>query len=191
MNNNKPKAKSNATALKHVASLLPIVALGMNGIHDRRQLEINIRYADQENLFGMWIRITKAGRAPGKFIVEMGRPLELPTVSSPIEDPVQFLRLFLRNRKPATIILKITLQPAYPEPVFHAIKANMNRGLEYTKLVVYEVPFGANNRRAVFENHRRNTAARTITSRVTSAALNPATALGRKRLMREFNDLTR
>ena len=193
MNNNKPKPKSNATALKHVASLLPVVALGMNGIEDRRQLEINIQYADQENPFGMWIHITKAARAPGKFVVEIGRPRAMPIVSSPLEDPVQFLRLFLRNRKPATIILKITLQPAYPVlgPIVHAVAANVARGLEYTRLVVYEVPFGANNRRAVVENHRRNTAGRTIASRVTSAALNPSTALGKSRLMREFNNLTR
>jgi len=186
MNNNNAPKKTNATALKHVASLLPVVALGMNGIQDHRPLEITIQYADQENPFGMWMNITKAPRAPGNFVVEIGRPRAMPILSSPIADPVQFLRLFLRNQKPATIILKITLQPAYARPVARAVAANARRGLEYTRLVVYEV---ANNRRNVFENQRRNTAGRKIAAGITSAALNPATKLGRSRLMREFNDL--
>ena len=185
-NNNAPK-KSNATALKYVESFLPVVALGMNGVQDRRPLEIYIHCFDQENpLFGSWIAITKAPRssAPGKFVVEIAaRP------GPPIADPVQFLRLFLRNRRPATIISKVTLQPAYPRPAARAIAANARRGLKFAPFVVYEV--AADNRRNVFENQRRNAAGRKIAAGITSAALNPATNLGRRRLMREFNNMTR
>jgi len=182
MNNNNAPKKTNATALKHVASLLPVVALGMNGVRDRRPLEIYIHCFDQENpLFGSWISITKAP-SPGKFIVEIAaRP------GPPIADPVQFLRLFLRNRRPATIIAKVALQPAYPRPGARAIVANARRGLKFAPFVVYEV--AADNRNNVFENQRRNAAGRKIAAGITSAALNPSTNLGRRKLMREFNDL--
>ena len=182
MNNNKPKPKSNATALKHVASLLPVVALGTNMIfQDRRQLEIGIGYAPDQGAGG-FIRIAKS-RLPGKFIVQIGDSQAM----TPIADPVQFLRLFLRNQRPATIVItRVGLRHSYDPPIWNAVRANAARGLQYVDLAVYEVP---GDRRKVFENQRRNTAGRVIANRVTSAALNPATVLGKRRLMREFNDL--
>jgi len=182
--NNSPK-KTNATALKHIESLLPVVSLGMNGIQDRRQLEIEVRCVVEGDayIYRNPFYITKG--SSGKFVLTFGDHKN-PRDKTVIQDPVEFFRLFLRNQRTPTIIRKITLQPISSNA--RAMLANYSR-LGYTKLVVYETSWSYDNRRAIFENQRRNTAGRKIAAGITSAALNPATNLGRRRLMREFNDL--